>query len=93
MGRIHTGHELDQIPRLYKTDHIATENILIYLRFFLGGCDWFIAEYNGDDLFFRFTILSSDYDMAEWDRISFSELKAISSMAWESAAICSGLRP
>ena len=68
---------LDQIPRLYETKHIPVEDKLIYLHFFIGGCDWFIAEYDGDDLFFGFAILNSDYEMAEWGYISFSEMKDI----------------
>ena len=70
--------QLDQIPRLYETENVPAENKLIYLHFFFGGCDWFIAEYDGDDLFFGFAILNSDYEMAEWGYISFSELKSIS---------------
>ncbi len=69
---------LDTMPRLYETENIPTEDKLIYLHFFLGGCDWFIAEYDGDDTFFGFAILNSDYEMAEWGYISFSELKSIS---------------
>lgn len=61
---------LDSIPRLYDTEHMPTEEKLIYLHFFLGGSDWYIAEYNGDDLFFGFAILNSDYEMAEWGYIS-----------------------
>ncbi len=73
-----SGEQLDRIPRLYETEHISTEEKLIYLHFFFGGCDWYIAEYDGDDLFFGFAILNSDYEMAEWGYISFSELKSIS---------------
>ena len=69
--------QLDQIPRLYETEHIPTEEKLIHLHFFIGGCDWYIAEYDGDDLFFGFAILNSDYEMAEWGYISFAELKSI----------------
>lgn len=70
--------QLNRIPRLYKTEHIPAEKKLINLHFFIGGCDWYIAEYDGDDLFFGFAILNSDYEMAEWGYISFSELKSIS---------------
>ena len=70
--------QLARIPRLYETEHIPAENKLIHLHFFIGGCDWYIAEYDGDDLFFGFAILNSDYKMAEWGYISFAELKSIS---------------
>ena len=78
MWRTPTREQFDQIPRLYETENVPTGDKLIYLHFFLGGCDWFIAEYDGDDLFFGFAILNGDYEMAEWGYISFSELKAIS---------------
>ena len=73
-----TRKQLDQIPRLYETENIPTENKLIHLHFFIGGCDWYMAEYDGDDLFFGFAILNSDFEMAEWGYISFDELKSIS---------------
>ena len=70
--------QLSKIPRLYETENIPTEDKLIFFNFFIGGCDWYVAEYDGDDLFFGFAILNSDYEMAEWGYISFAELKSIS---------------
>ena len=49
----------------------------IYLHFFIGGCDWFIAEYDGKDIFWVFAILNGDFFNAEWGYASFSELKEI----------------
>ena len=69
--------QLDRIPRLYETEHIPLEDKLIYLHFFIGGCNWYVSEYDGDDLFFGFAILNGDYEMAEWGYISFAELKSI----------------
>ena len=68
---------LDQVPRLYKTEHIDLMDKTIHLHFFLGGCDWFICEYDGGELFFGFAILNGDLEMAEWGYVSFSDLKAI----------------
>ena len=68
---------LAKIPKLYETEHVALEDKLIYLHFFIAGCDWYIAEYDESDLFFGFAILNSDYQNAEWGYISFSELKAL----------------
>ena len=68
---------LDRIPGLYETENITAEEKLIHLHFFIGGCDWYVAEYDGDDLFFGFAILNCDYEMAEWGYISFAELKSI----------------
>ena len=72
-----TRKQLDRIPRLYETEHIPAEEKLIYFHFFIGGCDWYITEYDGDDLFFGFAILNGDYEMAEWGYVSFAELKSI----------------
>jgi hypothetical protein len=77
MWNIPTIERLAKIPRLYETEDIPLKDKLIYLHFFIGRCDWYIAEYDGDDLFFGFAILNNDYEMAEWGYISFSELKDI----------------
>ena len=66
---------LDQIPRLCETEGTPLSDKLIYLHFFFGGCDWYIAEYDGEDIFFGYAILNGDIINAEWGYISFSELK------------------
>ena len=63
------------IPRLYETESIPTKDKLIYLHFFIGASDWFITEYDGDDLFFGYAILNGDMENAEWGYISFAELR------------------
>ena len=68
---------LRRIPRLYETENIPVEEKEIHLHFFIGGCDWYIAEYDGHDLFWGYAILNNDYINAEWGYISFAELKAI----------------
>ena len=68
---------LAKIPRLYETENIRLQDKLIYLHCFIGGCDWYIAEFDGGDLFWGFVILNQDYEMAEWGYVSFSELKSI----------------
>lgn len=77
MWNVPTKNRLARIPNLYETEHITLQEKLIHLHFFLGGCDWFIAEYDGDELFWGFAILNGDLQMAEWGYISFSELKDI----------------
>jgi hypothetical protein len=69
---------LSKIPRLYQTEKVRLQDKLIHLHFFIGGCDWFIAEYDGEDMFWGFAILNQDYEMAEWGYVSFQELKSIS---------------
>lgn len=73
---------LDKIPKLYETEEIPLKEKLVYLHFFIGDCDWYIAEYDGNDLFWGYAILNGDYQMAEWGYISFSELKAIKVQGW-----------
>ena len=73
-----TENDLSKIPVLYKTESVSLKNKLIYLHFFIGNCDWYIAEYDREqDLFWGFAILNGDYDCAEWGYISFDEMKQI----------------
>jgi hypothetical protein len=72
-----TKDRLSGIPRLYETEHIPLEDKEIHLHFFIGGCDWYVAEYDGEDIFFGFAILNNDFQNAEWGYCSFSELKSI----------------
>ena len=72
---------LERIPRLYETENTPLKDKLIYLHFFIGGCDWYITEFDGEDTFFGYAILNHDYQNAEWGYISFRELKEIK-IAW-----------
>jgi hypothetical protein len=56
---------LAKIPRLYETENVRLQDKLIHLHFFIGACDWFIAEFDGEDVFWGFAILNDDYEMAE----------------------------
>ena len=69
---------LAKIPKLYETEDISLKEKQIHLHFFIGGCDWFAAEFDGEDLFWGYAILNNDYQMAEWGYFSFTELKSIS---------------
>jgi hypothetical protein len=71
-----TKEQLAKLPRLYETENKPLKEKLIYLHFFIGGCDWFISEYDGEDLFFGYVILG-DSIFGEWGYISFEELKSI----------------
>ena len=73
-----TEERLCSIPRLYETETIPIKDKIIHLHFFIGSCDWFVAEYDGEDLFYGYAILGGDMQNAEWGYISFSELKSIS---------------
>jgi hypothetical protein len=69
---------LDAVPRLYETENIPLKNKLIHLHFFIGGCDWYVAEFDGEDTFFGYSILNLDYPNAEWGYFSLAELKSLS---------------
>lgn len=71
-----TPENLANIPRLYETEDIPLKDKMIYLHFFIGRFDWYIAEYDGDDIFFGYANLGDDLN-AEWGYIGFSELKEI----------------
>jgi hypothetical protein len=71
-----TVKQLAKIPALYATEDIPAEKKIIHMHFFVGGCDWWIAGYNGKDTFFGFACLG-DPEMAEWGYISYSELKEL----------------
>ena len=72
-----TKGRLSEIPRLYETEHVPLEDKIVHLHFFIAGCDWYITEFDGADIFFGYAILNQDYQMAEWGYVSFSELKSI----------------
>jgi hypothetical protein len=69
--------KLSKTPLLYETETTPLKDKEIHLHFFIGGCDWYITEFDGENLFFGFAILNNDYEMAEWGYVSFEELKAI----------------
>ena len=77
-----TKERLNRIPKLYETEDVPLKHKRIHLHFFIGGSDWYISEYDGDDLFFGFVILNSDDQMAEWGYVSFSELKSLKINGW-----------
>ena len=71
-----TIEQLAKLPRLCETEKVPLKDKPIHLHFFIGGCDWFISECDGEDLFFGYAILGDDI-FGEWGYISFSELKQI----------------
>ena len=72
-----TDTELNKIPKLYETEDVPAKDKIIHIHFFLGGSDWYIAEFDGDDIFFGFACLNNWKDLAEWGYISFRELREL----------------
>ena len=69
--------QLSRLPKLYETEHTLTSDKIIHMHFFLGGCDWYAAEFDGKDLFFGYVVLNYDLDNAEWGYFSLTELDFI----------------
>jgi len=82
MWNVPSKERLANMPKLYETEKVPLKGKLIHLHFFIGGCDWYIAEFDGDDLFWGFAILNNDFEMAEWGYISFTELKELKINGW-----------
>jgi len=62
-----TYKQLERMPRLYETENVPLADKMIYQHYFIGGCDWYMAEYGpADRLFFGYAILNNDRDNAEW---------------------------
>ena len=68
--------QLAAIPRLYETEKIGSKNKIIHLHFFIGSCDWYVAEFDGEELFFGYANLN-DAQNAEWGYFSLRELDDI----------------
>lgn len=64
-----------KMPKLYETDGKKVHPLS--LHYFVGGCDWYIAEWDRQDQFFGYAILNGDYDNSEWGYISVSEILAL----------------
>ncbi len=66
------------MPRLYDTENTPWDQKVIYEHFFIGGSDWYAAEYDPSDrLLFGYAVLNQDYQNSEWGYFSLDELKDI----------------
>lgn len=65
------------IPKLYATEKIRTEDKILHAHYFIGGCDWWVAEYDPDeDLIFGYACMNDPLN-AEWGYTSLAELETI----------------
>ena len=73
-----TDKELSSIPAFYTTESVSLKEKMIHMHFFIGGCDWYVVEYDPErQTFFGFAILNNDYYMAEWGYFSLQELSEL----------------
>lgn len=68
---------LKRLPRLRANENTPLEKIVIRAHFFVGSCDWYAAEFDGEDTFWGFVNLG-DPQNAEWGYFSLSELREVS---------------
>ena len=60
-----TKEELEKMPAFYSTEKTPLKEKVIHMHFFIGGCDWYVAEYSPEEkCFFVFAILNGDLDNA-----------------------------
>ena len=83
MWNIPTKERLDRIPRLYETDKIPLKEKMVHLHFFIASSDWYICEYDGEDIMWGYAILNNDMINSEWGYISFKELRDINISGFE----------
>jgi hypothetical protein len=73
-----TEKQLAKLPNLHATEGVPIEEKVVHMHFFIGGCDWYVVEYDPNDrLFFGYAILNEDYENAEWGYIPLDELVEI----------------
>jgi hypothetical protein len=65
---------LERLPRLYANETVPLDEVVIHQHFFFGGCDWYVAEFDGEDTFFGFVNLNCPQN-AEWGYFRLSELR------------------
>ena len=70
--------ELRALPAIGTNEEVDWKEVLIRMHFFLGGCDWYVAEYApADRIFYGYAILNDDLDNAEWGYMSLDEMRDI----------------
>jgi hypothetical protein len=70
---------IDSIPSLYSTEETPLRDKVIHLHYFMGNCDWYIAEidHQGTGLAFGYAVLHGDDMGAEWGYSSTVELESL----------------
>lgn len=73
-----TEKQLLALPRMGSTERVSLDEKRVLMHFFMGGSDWYVAEYSPDErMFFGYAVLNGDWGMAEWGYISLDELKEL----------------
>jgi len=70
--------DLACLPPLYHQQNRSWRNIEIHQHYFIGGCDWYAAEYEPKErLFFGYAILHQDLQKSEWGYFSLDEMREV----------------
>ena len=73
-----TKEELCLVPDLYSTEDTPCDEKKIYMKFFLGGWTWYVAEISHQDWNTMFGFVTSTLcPEGEWGYISLQELKTL----------------
>ncbi len=72
------------MPERYEAESVPLDDIIIHQHYYLGGSDWYMAEYGPDErIFFGYAVLNNDHQMAEWGYSSLDELDDINIHGFE----------
>lgn len=72
-----TEKQLAKIPGLYSTEKIPCKDKVIHAHFFVGSCDWWIAEYDPKERLCWGYACLGDPQCAEWGYVSLDELETV----------------
>lgn len=65
------------MPALYATERQPAAQKVLHVHYFVGGCDWWVAEYDpATGTAFGYACLG-DPDLAEWGYVDLPELEAL----------------
>ena len=79
MQAIPTIDDLKQLPRLRPKKEISYEETIIYYHLYISKCEWFVAEFDGEDLLYGFVIVNGDFSGGKWGYFSYLDLHKIES--------------
>lgn len=77
-----TLEQLNKLPCLYETAHIALEEKIVYLHFTIDQCHWWAMEFDGEDTFFGYVLLNGWSQDAEFGYFNLSDLLAVKTQGW-----------
>jgi hypothetical protein len=67
------------LPKLYATENVPDASKIAQVKFFhpLGRGTWFAVEFDGEDVFFGYTVSPLGSDLDEWGYFSLAELQGV----------------